>query len=188
MKKERALELKSLILVYGTLVISSAGMDYFSHRHLFYTWTQSHLKNSMSIFLALTFVSSYIGIALITPKLFRWGVELEKLFSQILTPLSYLQVLYLSALSAIVEEWFFRGILMNHFGWILSSLIFGLCHFLPAPAVWRWSVISLVAGLCLGGLYEYSGSLWLVVMAHFLINAILIFNLNKTHIASPTLT
>jgi membrane protease YdiL (CAAX protease family) len=188
MKKERALEIKSLIAVYGTLVIAAMLFDYFSNGHPFWAWKQSRLQHPGTIIFGFFFAVLYILVAWVTPRLFRWGIELEKLFSQVLTPLSYFQMINLSIISGFVEEWFFRGILMNHFGWILSSIIFGLCHFIPARSVWRWSIISLIAGLVLGGIYHFSQSLWLVAILHASINGVLIFKLNQTRVASPSLT
>jgi membrane protease YdiL (CAAX protease family) len=188
MQKERALEIRSLGVVYGSLILVSCVADFFSHRQLLWSWTHSDLTHPRYIVFGIFFAFFYVTVALVSARLFRWGAELEKIFSQVLTPLSYFQIIQLAILSGLVEEWFFRGILLNHFGVMISSITFGLAHFLPGRAIWRWSFISFFAGLILGALYYYSGSLWLVAVVHMTINGVLLFKLNQAHMNSPTLT
>jgi membrane protease YdiL (CAAX protease family) len=188
MKKERALEIKSLLLVYGALIILSGGLDYFSHRHPLWAWRESHLSQAFFVVVGILFVVFYIGIATLSGRIFRWAAELEKLFAQVLTPLSYLHIVVLALLSGFVEEWFFRGVLLNHFGLMISSIVFGLAHFLPDRMLWRWSIISFIAGLILGMLYISSHSLWLVATLHATINGVLLFKLNHERDQAPSLT
>ena len=75
------------------------------------------------------------------------------------------------ALSAgVAEELLFREVLQNGIkdyigeagGILIASLAFGLAHFISLPYV----IFTVVIGLTMGILYEYSGSLVLVMMIH----------------------
>lgn len=82
----------------------------------------------------------------------------------------------LAVIPAIVEEFFFRGVLQRLFiqilkrpwaGIILTGIIFSAIHgqflgFLPRAAL----------GIVLGALFWYSGSLWPGILAHFVNNAL----------------
>ncbi len=77
-------------------------------------------------------------------------------------------------LPALLEEWAFRGVLLKHllpYGkWgaiIISSILFGLGHLHPR------SIINAVTfGIVFGIAYEYTGSLKLSMLIHFINNAI----------------
>ena len=98
----------------------------------------------------------------------------------------FLYLFIFAALPALGEEFLFRGIVMRfaynngqniHFAILFSAAIFGLAHgsaynFLPI----------MLAGVLLGYIYYFSGSLWLSILAHFLNNAlaiVLLFLSNK---------
>ncbi|MDB5037921.1 MAG: protease self-immunity [Bacteriovoracaceae bacterium] len=188
MKKERALEIKSLFLVYGTLILFACLGDWFSHHQTLWVWKESHLEHPSFIFVGFAFVFFYVAGAMLASRMFSWATELEKIFAQVMTPLSYFQIFYLSILSGFTEEWFFRGILLNHFGIIISSMIFSVAHFLPSRSLWAWPLISFFAGTFFGALYFYSESLLLVAIVHTSINIILLFRLNQATVQSPSLT
>lgn len=98
----------------------------------------------------------------------------------------FLYLLIFAALPALGEEFLFRGIVMRfaynnaqniHFAILFSAAIFGLAH----GTVYNFLPIML-AGVLLGYIYFYSGSLWLSILAHFLNNAlaiVLLFLSNK---------
>ncbi len=75
----------------------------------------------------------------------------------------------------VYEEIFFRGFIHNAFRnrlgmWgaiIASSLLFGLFHLIPAQII-----TAFLLGLVLGWMYEKSGSLWTVIIAHVVNNGL----------------
>ncbi|MBQ7984158.1 MAG: CPBP family intramembrane metalloprotease, partial [Bacteroidales bacterium] len=78
-------------------------------------------------------------------------------------------------LPAILEEWFFRGVLQRLFiswtkrvwvGLILASTVFSLIHF-DLPNFFA----RFVLGMMLGMLYLYSGNIWTNITYHFINNA-----------------
>ncbi|MBK7894237.1 MAG: type II CAAX endopeptidase family protein [Candidatus Promineifilaceae bacterium] len=84
-------------------------------------------------------------------------------------------VVLISTLVPLWEEMFFRGyvhnVLRNRLGmWaaiFVSSLLFGLFHFIPLQIIGAFTL-----GLLLAWLYEKSGSLWLPIFAHALNNLV----------------
>lgn len=89
-----------------------------------------------------------------------------------------LNLLIMSLVAAIGEEFFFRGILMRvltkwfgsvHMGIILSSVIFTIIHFQPYKFL-----PMMVLGLFLGYMYYRTRSLWVPMIIHALNNAIVV--------------
>lgn len=92
------------------------------------------------------------------------------------TPSGFLLALFVVAiLPAVGEELLFRGIIMRFaarrskgafaFPLVISALLFALIHFHPygLPAIF-------IAGILLGLVYWWTGSLWLAILAHFMHN------------------
>lgn len=105
-----------------------------------------------------------------------------------------LYLLLFAALPAIGEELMFRGVVMRfahqsshniHYAIVLSALVFGLAH----GTLYNFLPISL-AGVLLGYLYYWSGSIWVSIIAHFINNAIAILGLylSNTGIISKELS
>lgn len=81
---------------------------------------------------------------------------------------------------ALVEEFFFRGLLQHWLtdwtrsataGLAIASVLFGLVHlpFRPAPN-WRFALLAAVAGLFYGWAYRKAGSIRAAMVAHALVN------------------
>jgi membrane protease YdiL (CAAX protease family) len=187
MEKHRALETKSLVIVYGGLSLLCLIWEYFSRDNMLWSWLESKSPEPHYIIFSIFFVALYIAFATGLPKMFPWARELEKVFRQVLTPLSYFQIFYLAILSGFIEEWFFRGILLNQFGLVLSSIIFGLAHLIPVPKLWLWSLWTFAIGALLGAIYRGSDSLVLVALIHTIINGVLLMFLNRTAQKAPAL-
>ncbi len=65
------------------------------------------------------------------------------------------------------EELFFRGVLANEFGIIISSLLFSLMHFGPAVVKFRLvASIYAVIGLYFGWIYAVHDSIWIPIITH----------------------
>jgi membrane protease YdiL (CAAX protease family) len=102
----------------------------------------------------------------------RSGEALARAFGEVLGRLSVFECLVLAALSAVAEEAFFRGALQPLLGWLATSLVFGLVHFVPRREFLPWTGFALLAGLLLGGLFEATGNLVAPVIAHATVNAV----------------
>lgn len=88
----------------------------------------------------------------------------------------FLALIIMAFLPAICEETLFRGGLQNFLArstnnpWLailVVSLLFSLAHFSFYGFLYRFFL-----GIVLGALYQYSGRLWLSILAHFINNAI----------------
>ena len=79
-----------------------------------------------------------------------------------------------AVLPAIIEEWAFRGVLLKNLlpygrggAIVISALLFGIAHVDP-PRIIFATCIGLLLGLC----YEYTGSLLVPIIIHFINNSI----------------
>ncbi|GAD12411.1 CAAX amino protease [Geobacillus kaustophilus GBlys] len=79
---------------------------------------------------------------------------------------------FLCALIAVTEEWLFRGVVQTHWGLGAASVIFAVLH-VRYLEKWFLFLMVVLISLFLGALYEQTGSLWVTVVAHFLIDVVL---------------
>ncbi|MEB3752357.1 CPBP family intramembrane glutamic endopeptidase [Geobacillus icigianus] len=92
----------------------------------------------------------------------------EKIFRRRSVP----HIVFLCALIALAEEWLFRGVVQTHGGLWAASAIFALLH-VRYFEKWFLFLLVVLLSLFLGVLYEQTGSLWVPVTAHFLIDVVL---------------
>jgi membrane protease YdiL (CAAX protease family) len=118
-----------------------------------------------------------VGFGLLTVQVFRalqgrmaWLGELHREFRSIFGSPARGELFLLAAVSAIGEEVFFRGAMLDAWGLWISSLVFALLHIPPKRSLWPWTASSFVLGLALGGLTLLTGNLGAAVAAHFVIN------------------
>jgi len=71
-----------------------------------------------------------------------------------------------SVFSGVGEEAFFRGAVLQEFGLVISSLLFGLAHIGPDRRYLVWTVWAVLAGFVFGAIFEVSGGLLAPVVAH----------------------
>lgn len=101
-----------------------------------------------------------------------------------------LYLLLFAALPAFGEELLFRGVLLRfayfssrniHLAIFIVAALFAMAH----GTIYNFVPIML-AGVLLGYIYYYSGSIWLSILAHFINNAIMVFAvyLGNTHYIS----
>lgn len=72
----------------------------------------------------------------------------------------------LSLVAAVPEEIFFRGAMQPVLGLLLTALIFGALHAMTR----LYFIYAMLAGLGLGLLANWHGSLWMPIAAHFAVN------------------
>lgn len=89
----------------------------------------------------------------------------ERLFRDI----NPFQIALIALLVSFVEEWLFRGILQNLIGIVGASIIFAVIHYRYFKH-WLYASIIILLSFGFGFLYEWSGSLWTVISAHFVID------------------
>lgn len=111
---------------------------------------------------------------------------IEKLMSGTSIQQLLLYLLVFAILPAIGEELLFRGIILRftfqtsnniHYAVLFSAAVFGLAH----GSAYNFIPIVL-AGVLLGYLYYYSGSIWVSILGHFINNSIAIFALYLSNI------
>ena len=78
----------------------------------------------------------------------------------------YGDLVLISIFSGVGEEAFFRGALLQEFGIVISSLLFGLAHIGPDRRYLVWTVWAVAAGFVFGALFEVSGGLLAPILAH----------------------
>ena len=90
--------------------------------------------------------------------------------------MAYWQLICLAMAAGIAEEFLFREVLQTWLvdttgvvaGVIIASVAFGFAHAISIPYI----ILTFVIGLALGILYEYTGSLVLVIVIHAVYDAI----------------
>jgi membrane protease YdiL (CAAX protease family) len=109
----------------------------------------------------------------------RSFAALAKEFYRFIGPLGHKEIFFISAFSAIGEEFFFRGFCQGAFGLIVASLAFGLLHIGPSRRFIPWTIFAVVVGFALGGAYAWRGNLLTPVAMHFTINHVNLLALRK---------
>lgn len=108
--------------------------------------------------LGLWYGGRYIeGFAAIRQKIAQ-ALELESIYIW--------HAIALSLIAAVPEEIFFRGAMQPTLGVILTALIFGVLHAMTR----LYFIYAALAGLGLGLLANWHGSLWMPMAAHFAVN------------------
>jgi len=76
------------------------------------------------------------------------------------------ELVLVSIFSGVGEEAFFRGAVLQEFGLVISSLLFGLAHIGPDRRYLVWTVWAVLAGFVFGVIFEVSGGLLAPIVAH----------------------
>ena len=95
--------------------------------------------------------------------------HIAPLFSQ----LTLVDILLIAASTGFCEEIFFRGVLQSELGILGASLLFGMIH-CASLGMLPYAMWTFVAGVFLGYLYLWTGSLWAPIWAHAINNFIVI--------------
>lgn len=82
-------------------------------------------------------------------------------------------ILLIAASTGFCEEIFFRGVLQSELGLFSSSLLFGIIH-CASLVMLPYALWTFAAGIFLGYLYIWTGSLWAPILAHGINNFIVI--------------
>jgi membrane protease YdiL (CAAX protease family) len=112
-----------------------------------------------------------LGVWALGRRSIKKMVELERLLGSAIGPLSTDEVIALALISGFAEELFFRGAMLQSWGFIASTLIFGLVH-TGRGAFRYWTVFALLAGALFGRIVLLTGTLFPAMLAHILVNAV----------------
>jgi membrane protease YdiL (CAAX protease family) len=88
------------------------------------------------------------------------------LFQPLFAPLSYAELIAISALAGTGEEIFFRGAFQAAFGWPAATVAFGLCHVGLTRRSWVLGLWATGAGVVLAWLATWTGGLTAPILAH----------------------
>jgi membrane protease YdiL (CAAX protease family) len=95
--------------------------------------------------------------------------EITPIFSR----LTLMDILLIAASTGFCEEVFFRGVLQPEIGVLAASLVFGMIH-CGSMEMFPYALWTYAAGVFLGYLYIWTGSLWAPILAHGINNFIVI--------------
>jgi membrane protease YdiL (CAAX protease family) len=165
-----------LILLLGAIGLHSLYFNqplstlYFQNDHPFDLFNlQIDVILGVSIGLLVVALSQQISIH------FKWAQTMNEEFADIFRGISLWEITGLAVMSSVTEEVLFRGMLQEHLGLLLCSLVFGLLHVPMKRSHWPWTAAAILMGGVFGGLYEWRHALTAPLIAHFTINY---FNLN----------
>lgn len=82
---------------------------------------------------------------------------------------SHSNIVWLAALSGFCEEVIFRGVMQQALGLWPTVLLFAGAHW-GSRNCWGYCVLTGMLALCLGGLFVWSQTLWVPIIAHALNN------------------
>lgn len=104
----------------------------------------------------------------------------ESIVEPLARELDFKSSFIISVAAAFGEELFFRGVLQQELGLVISSLLFALLHFGNLSK--KFSLIVVIyfsISLYLGFLYAYFQNLWPVISAHFVYDFLVFLYLGK---------
>jgi membrane protease YdiL (CAAX protease family) len=164
----------------GMAAVSLAWLGFRQRLHwaLFLNGSSRHLVLDCLIGMGLA-----LGLILLSrfaSRNFRWAQLLEAEFRRVLSPLSAGQIVFLGAYSGLAEELFFRGTLQSDAGLTLGSLLFGAAHLVPRKKLLPWSLYATLVGFLFGAIFQLRQTLLPVILAHALLNTVLLFSLNRS--------
>lgn len=80
--------------------------------------------------------------------------------------LTTIEKIYISLLAGVSEEILFRGLLQPLLGITITSILFGAAHFVT----FGYFLLATGIGFFLGGVFHYSGNIFVPIMVHTLYN------------------
>ncbi|MBP0724235.1 CPBP family intramembrane metalloprotease [Bacillus sp. RG28] len=110
-----------------------------------------------------------IGLNYVLPEESFDDGGFNKLF---FSSLSYSEILLFCLLIAVSEELLFRGVIQTKFGIMISTIVFTLVHFRYLKKFILFFVV-LIESFVLGYLFLKTQNLLVVILSHFLLDAIL---------------
>jgi uncharacterized protein len=162
------------VAFYGLLALAAVSWGLFRGRPNLYHHPEPWLplgfpeSSALALALGLGVALAVVAATRVLVRRTRWARNLHVEFRVLLGPLTALQIAVFALASGVAEELLFRGALQPDLGLVLTSVLFGLVHFLPR--MWPWTLWALVMGFVFGVLHALTGELLAPVVAHVVIN------------------
>lgn len=131
-------------------------------------WPATAVHIGTGALLALLVLASSAALR----KGYGWARRLEAEFRLLLGGLTTTDAWILAASSGFVEELFFRATLQPMLGLWPTSVLFGLLHYPVNRRMVPWTAMATLLGLVFGVVYDQTGSLAAVALAHGLVNLV----------------
>jgi len=148
------------IVLYFFLVKNTLSIPEIFHA---YQWKQNVGLGILFAFFVIVF--DVICVKVFPKHFFDDGGVNERLFRD----LNPIQIALIALMVSVVEEWLFRAVIQNMIGWVWTSLLFAIIHFRYFKH-WLYASIIILLSFGFGLLYEWTGSIWSVITAHFFID------------------
>ncbi|KMJ59788.1 CAAX protease [Bacillus sp. LL01] len=137
-------------------------------------------------------IGTLVGIAVVgmdlllmkrIPKeLFDDGGINEKMFQTRSVP----HIFFLAFIISAAEEFLFRGVIQTHFGIWVASILFALLH-IRYLHKWFLFLSVVLLSFLMGYLFEITGSLYVTIWTHFLIDVLLALKIRHDYIKRKTM-
>lgn len=101
----------------------------------------------------------------------------EKMFQTRSLP----HIIFLAFIISFAEEFLFRGVIQTHFGIWVASILFAVLH-IRYLHKWVLFLSVVLISFVLGYTYEVTGSLWVTIWAHFLIDMLLAYKIRADYL------
>jgi CAAX protease family protein len=176
----------TVLRIYAGLLLLSLGWIYFRnelHWTLFIRVSQDRFW--LDLLVGIGSAAFIIGLSVFSSKNFHWAQLLEEEFAKVLVPLQLGEIALIALLSGLVEETLFRGAIQPVLGLIPTSLLFGLAHLVPRRVFLPWPAYAAFAGFLLGSVVELTRDLFPAILAHCVVNFVLIVMLNHRRNVQP---
>ena len=132
---------------------------------------------SMPLF-ALNFLL-FGPLAKFFPKFERFKVEIVYPLAKML---DWRYAIAISILAGVGEELFFRGLLVEETGIIISSILFSVLHFFPAvKEYYSIAIVYFFIGVYFALIYQHSGGLWVPIFTHIIYDFVVLIYLKYLH-------
>ncbi len=155
-----------MALALGGALWASVGATGLSWQHFFDS--QSWLRDiGLGLAAGAGLAGAWFLLRLIPPL-----KALEKHIAEIVGQFHRSELWALCLLSGFAEELFFRGAMLPAWGIWVSAAAFGVAHLGPGRAGVLWAAVAALAGLGLGSLYLWTGTLVAPMIAHATVNGI----------------
>jgi len=168
-------------MIYGVMAALGVGICIWGQDNF---WTLISIPSNQQDVTKLVSISILgLGVLLIGSYLFKNWFEsyrtLRKSMMTFLGEVTWLQSIYLAAISSIGEEFLFRGAILPSAGIYVTSILFGLLHIGPRGNLSTWSLWAVLSGLLLGLIVQSTGSILPAIFIHFGVNAVGFLTIRK---------
>jgi membrane protease YdiL (CAAX protease family) len=120
-----------------------------------------------SLFIGTTTAACTVSLGLLAYRLLPVLRSIsEELAPRLVDGARSRDLVLVSIFSGVGEEAFFRGAVLQEFGLVVSSLLFGIAHIGPDRRYLAWTVWAVLAGFVFGAIFQVSGGLLAPIVAH----------------------